>query len=357
MYTGVVIDQFRGIPHLEISGLERVNLVVGKNNVGKTTLLEALFLLVGGGNPQLPINTNAFRGLSVMTNDYWAAFFREMQISRDIQVVGHRSGLEDMAAVDELVIRPYLEKDSSIRGFSAEGYPIPITANGDSDFGASPIGLRFVYRLGHLKEEITSSIVLREGHLEAQPPRVKPENLRKGIFVNPSTRFDWKPRFDTVQRRKRHGKLVEFLRGIDSGIRDLRLNAVGLLEADIGFENALIPVNLLGGGIASALSVALAMLDADDGVVLIDEFETGLHHSIQQLLWKIVFEWAEDFRVQVFATTHSRETLQAFSQVGAGFLEGRGKVFRLERRDEGTTGVSIDREQLEVAMENQWEVR
>jgi hypothetical protein len=63
VFRSFTIRNFRGFRELDLSGLERVNLIAGRNNVGKTALLEALFLHIGANNPQLTLSINVFRGI------------------------------------------------------------------------------------------------------------------------------------------------------------------------------------------------------------------------------------------------------------------------------------------------------
>ena len=64
MYTSVRIQNFRGFEDLTVDGLTRVNLIVGKNGVGKTGLLEAVYMLEATGNPFIAQLLNEWRGLS-----------------------------------------------------------------------------------------------------------------------------------------------------------------------------------------------------------------------------------------------------------------------------------------------------
>jgi len=138
---------------------------------------------------------------------------------------------------------------------------------------------------------------------------------------------------------------------------DIRLNDVGILEVDMDLSS-LIPVNLLGGGMANFLSVALAMLDSSNGVVLIDEIENGLHYSVLHKLWQAVFRWSQELNVQVFATTHSTECIRAFhTSLGATLFESEARLFRLERRDENCRAVEYSRADLAESLESNWEVR
>lgn len=139
---------------------------------------------------------------------------------------------------------------------------------------------------GTSSDEVTkSSIFLKNGKIETQGYKEPPTRVH---FKNPSMASDWKNEFAQVQRKKRVQDVVSLLREVDSRLSDLRLNEIGLLETDIGLPK-LIPANLLGGGINKYLSVSSAMVNYENGMVLIDEFENGLNHSAQKNLWKAVF--------------------------------------------------------------------
>jgi hypothetical protein len=88
MYKSITIRNFRALTELQVDNLGPINLFVGRNNCGKTTFLEGVFLLVGGTNPRLPININGFRGLSFIIPDYWPTFFHNMQVSVPIEIQG-----------------------------------------------------------------------------------------------------------------------------------------------------------------------------------------------------------------------------------------------------------------------------
>ena len=62
MYSRISIKNFRGIGSLEVDGLRRINLIVGRNNSGKTSFLESLFLLGRAPDPHLPTRLGQMRG-------------------------------------------------------------------------------------------------------------------------------------------------------------------------------------------------------------------------------------------------------------------------------------------------------
>ncbi len=68
-----------------------------------------------------------------------------------------------------------------------------------------------------------------------------------------------------------------------------------------------IPIGSLGDGIWRMLGLILVLVRSQDGVVLIDEIDTGLHFTVLSNMWKLVYETAKRLNVQVFATTHSND--------------------------------------------------
>jgi AAA15 family ATPase/GTPase len=351
MFESVKVENLRAVTELEVQNLGQVNLFVGQNNCGKTTLLEGLFFLIGATNPKLPINANIFRGLGFLRSEWWDTFFHNLDSGSNIIVSGQvRSTKEER----KLVIRPIKQKLVTAESVSSDNVSTDVNG-GDSKPAFTPDGLELLYTASSEPAAQTQSrIVLKNDELLIEGMK---ESSMRGIFVGPSTRFDWRPRFSSVQRKKKIGELISSLKEIDSSIIDIRLNDVGILEVDMGLPS-LIPVNLLGGGMANFLSVALAMLDTKNGIVLIDEIENGLHYSMLHTLWRAVFSWSQELNVQVFATTHSNECIRAFNtSVDATLFESEARLFRIERKDENFRVVEYSKENLAESLESNWEVR
>jgi hypothetical protein len=94
-------------------------------------------------------------------------------------------------------------------------------------------------------------------------------------------------------------------------------------------------------------------------LLLIDEIENGIHHTIHSTLWRAVFRLAREHNVQVFATTHSLDCLRGFAAAVAESEENDGLAIRLEKveGEEQTGAVIIDREDLPIVVRDSIEVR
>jgi AAA15 family ATPase/GTPase len=92
-----------------------------------------------------------------------------------------------------------------------------------------------------------------------------------------------------------------------------------------------IPLNSMGDGMLCILSLILNLISAKDGFLLIDEFENGFHYSIQPKVWALIFKLAKDFNIQVFATTHSKDCVESFSEEVLKNDEIEGVLIRMSR--------------------------
>ena len=341
MFESIKIKNLRAITDLEINNLGQVNLFVGQNNCGKTTLLEGLFFLVGATNPRLPFSANTFRGLNLMSKELWRTFFHNMDVTVSIEISGEMSTTKEE---QKLLVRPLKKKARATEPAVSDFVSLEVEPS-DSKPPFIPDGLELEYTTTNNPTDKTISEIFLQGN-ELVTEGAKERDIR-GVFVNPLT----------IQRKKRIGEVISLLREIEPTISDIRLNEVGLLEFDIGLPS-LLPANLMGGGIAKFLSVALAMIDCENGIVLIDELENGLHHSAQQKIWKAIINWAQDLNVQVFATTHSNECVKAFkNSADTTLFESEAKLYRIERKEEKFRAVEYTKELLGESLESNWEVR
>jgi len=117
-----------------------------------------------------------------------------------------------------------------------------------------------------------------------------------------------------------------------------------------------IPLRALGDGVNRLVGLALALVHAKDGLLLVDEIENGIHYSVQPELWRLVFEMAASMNVQVFATTHSYDCIKAF-EAAARESEEEGVLVRLARKGDRTLVGEFDERELEIAVEGEIEVR
>jgi AAA15 family ATPase/GTPase len=353
MFKSIEINNLRAIKSLKADNFGQVNLFVGHNGCGKTSLLEGLFYLCGATNPRLPMNTNVFRGLDLINNSMWSTFFRDGELSRPIIIEAtYDNELVSLTIKPHPVSKELVETSHQDSAFLTTGGDFPKTKNKTSEKLIN--GLILEYSSPKLNALQVSEIFLEDKELNIKGKSQIPVNA---IFLSSLKMAEAKDQFGEIQRQKKKGEIIELLQEIDSRITDLSLNEIGIIEADVG-SNYLIPITLMGGGITKFLNITLAMYSFQNGVVLIDEIENGLHHSVQNKIWSAVFSLAHKLNIQVFVTTHSWECLNAFHESSQPGLFGiDSKLFRIERDENLFNCVEFTQDELKTSLENRWEVR
>jgi hypothetical protein len=118
-----------------------------------------------------------------------------------------------------------------------------------------------------------------------------------------------------------------------------------------------LPVGSAGDGLKRLLALALHLFSAKGGYLLVDEIDTGLHHSVMVDMWKLVIETARRLGVQVLATTHSLDCVRALAWVQEKNPQIASEVtlHRVERGLPSTVRYTMD--ELAIAAEHHLEVR
>lgn len=357
MFKKIIIEGLRGISNLQIDDLRQVNLLVGRNNSGKTTVLEGLFLLINPGNPELPLKINSFRDYSVLNESFWQIIFNKLNLSSNIHIYAE---LNDPNEVRDLSIAPLSEiRKTSDYHDIIKKEDIHVTGS-YSGITPSVDGLNINFSItDRKKRRYNSRITIHGPSIEGKMPKDYIEKLT-GLYVRPNIDFSELARlFSNVQVKKGISRVLKVLKKIEPEIEGLSLGSNGVIYCDVGLDR-LIPVNVMGGGILKLLFIILAISDTGNGILLIDEIENGLHHSSQEILWDAVFESAREFNTQIFATSHSMECIRAFSDSHSRSKSNDDddiRLFRIEKRKDESHVVSYDHKILQASLESDWEMR
>jgi predicted ATPase len=174
---------------------------------------------------------------------------------------------------------------------------------------------------------------------------------------------DAKRLWDKASLADKDELLLDWLRFVEPDVRDLRYisdpeSGVDLPYLKIEGERGRTPLASMGDGLTHLFHVGLAMANASGGILLIDEFENGLHWEVQEQLWRALFEAATRFGVQVFATTHSNDCIHAFIEAQKErLIPNQSCVYRLERRGDDIHARELSQSGLEAAFRQDIEVR
>jgi len=358
MYNKIIVDGLRGIKHIEIDDFKKINLFVGNNNSGKTTIIESLFLLINPSNAELPLKINRFRGYDLIDENYWRTIFNKLSINSKIEIYAEINNIKENRL---LIITPRSEIIDLQKASSMDGEKFN---SKDSYSGASPsvngLNLNFTIIKNRKSKKYLSKVYAVGPSVKVDIPKEYQEELT-GIYIGSEINFIEIARiFSKVQIKKRIPKIIKVLKRIEPSLEGLSIGLDGIIYCDIGLDR-LIPINVMGGGILRILHIVLAISDTQGGIVLVDEIENGLHYSSQKILWDAIFESALEFDVQIFATTHSLECINAFSSSYANSklsdVNDKIRLFRLEKRDDKTSVISYNDKILAASLDSGWEVR
>ncbi|WP_428115610.1 AAA family ATPase [Candidatus Poriferisodalis sp.] len=124
-------------------------------------------------------------------------------------------------------------------------------------------------------------------------------------------------------------------------------------------EDGRVPLRSLGDGAVRMFAVGVALANAANGFLLIDEAENGIHHTLQQDYWKLIFRAAREHNVQVLATTHRWDCVAGFARAACNDQESEGVALRLEPDDDdgGVRAIEYTERMLKVAADRGIEVR
>ena len=327
MLTSLGLSNYRGFQSLEIRRFARVNLIGGVNNAGKTGLLEAIYLLLQrNGNDIKQKLPGLFRARSDVNDDryFW-------------QWLSHNGTADTLTT-----IRGTIESFGEVKAFW-ESRTSPQARQGQQLFNG---GSRRFTTIAINDEQLPNWPIP-----EVFSPRPTPPVEDAQVYIRAT-----KSNADSEDR------IEELLREIDDRVKRVRAfpdeqSNQPLLHIGLQSGPAL-PAPQFGQGFNRLLRIYSAILAAEARVFLIDEMETGLHHSILPLFWKGLAALARREEVQIFATTHSREAIFTAHRVFSSEPCYDFAYHRLERSsDGGIVAMTYDQEALGGADEANFEVR
>lgn len=298
MFHNIEINRFRGIKYSKIEGLKQINLFFGKNNCGKSSLLDAFFLISGISNPKLPLNVNIIRNYRRLESSDMKLDFYSLDMSSPIVIKAENGETRELQI-------SVVESSSSKVNLLGEDNNVVST---DLD---NKYGLVLKYKVDEQAYE--SSIIMSHSSNNSLEQRIKmPAHYKEKLtcrYLNP--KFDFTTSIDglvDVIKNKDEAFIVNALRLIEPNIKDFVLSQNEVL-VDIGL-NKRIPINMMGDGARKILSILTSIYECKNGIVLIDELSNGFHYSVMKGVWRSIVSVAKKNNVQIFATTHDLDSIK-----------------------------------------------
>ncbi|MEG4967782.1 AAA family ATPase [Microcoleus sp. B6-A1] len=332
MLKEIEIQNFRCFEQIKISGFERVNLIGGKNNAGKTALLEAIFLNFAPDASSLVILRDLRRepskALEAMPDRAWDNLFYALKKDRFIVIIGK----DDNNNTDRLEIKVEINSIKNKINFE-------FMRNEDqSTWSLSPVAA------GGL---LNFRISLDEVPIIPSWLRISGKKLTEA--------------YDNARLDDKDSEVLKAFQILDPTIESVESFSIGepTLYLRRKGEKRL-PLSLFGDAINRVAEIILKLVNSEYKILLIDEIENGIHYTSQREFWRVLFRLAVELDTQIFATTHSLEMLQAFADVGLEpNQECSSAYFELAKKPKTAQiiGIRRDLETLNYALEHQKGVR
>jgi len=357
MISSIEIEGYRGFERFTMEGLGRLNLLVGTNNSGKTSALEALYLLTSQGDPYALWNVLWRRGERLPTAlpnqelDVCHLFYgHETQVGSKFTLSAKNDSPNRFVSFIIGDIKPSKKQPTLME----EPTGLALLIRGDP---TPPVAAIPLTRAGGLTAESFPSRRLRRRLPEGTSQFITSESLDSDNLIVLWNKVALTPDESLVMRA------LQFL---DSSIERIASqagptnyysgNRGGFIIKLKGREQP-IPIGSMGDGIWRMLALAIAITQCRDGVLLVDEIDTGLHYSIMSDMWRLIFNAAKEFNVQVFATTHSYDCIQSLSSVCLSDKDEDNPV-TLQRIEGGKSkSVPYSESEIVVASDREIEVR
>ena len=334
--SSLEIKNFRGLSDIKFEDVGSFNILLGGNGVGKTSILEAIFLLTGVGNASLQIMIQNLRGYVVRGFDGLSYLFHGIDVGEDMKIAAQ--------------INRNIEKISLFisaqESETSEGYQ-QIIQGGE----------------GNMKNEINKAVLEGMASTAPQTPRSlefcwiiqNPEQkdrrlsrrleiLPDGSMHTPSPAHESKLQMEESQTpaeffslfplnyseatgqvivNKKKDMLLKAMRSIDDSVVDISVQG-DTVYVDIGLKE-MVPLNMFGSGLMRAVQFVSRSIVSNTAILLIDEIENGLHYKAISGVINALLAFSTERGMQIFATTHSISVLESLREV---LSDGKWEEYR-----------------------------
>lgn len=369
MLNSLEIKNFRALEDFKVAKLGRVNLIVGKNNSGKSTVLEALRIYAGTAYRELLVDIAINHDETYQSEDIK---FNKPDTSKPFESLFTGRRLPDDET--EIVIGESTDNEQAIH----IAYRILID-NAELNLKLSETTeiVRCGVSTAHTNSQYINLIRQRAADFATKHEILSVSKNKKFISVNLSNEFsishsylfheelgitpcgfiptqlvsidELAKEWDNIVGTEHEDIVKQALRIIMPELDNIYFvqNSKAAFSAGGSQRTAKVklpnlprpvPLRSLGDGMIRILQLALKLVSAQGGFLLIDELENGLHYSIQEKVWAWLFEVAERLDIQVFATTHSWDCIESFTKVAnenkttEGVLVQMGQSVRTSNR-------------------------
>jgi AAA15 family ATPase/GTPase len=318
MITEIKIKNFKCFEDFKANGFKRVNLIAGKNNVGKTALMEACWIYEQNKN-------------SANINEAFFNMVKSIILIREFRDIANHDNFDLLKKFQGLIIK---SNNQSVKlNLEINNLDVKLEIN---DF--------------KIDASLISSDLLKKYLSDNKPKNFIPSSkINNELIIH---------LYDCIKKNRKKNQLNKYIHQFDHDILEFEIieNVSQVyLDSRKQFED----ISELGHGLKRYIAIISAILVSQNSCLFLDEIENGIHYTHLDKLWEIILTLSEKMNCQVFATTHSKDCIESYYKVSKK-MEYKNDIayIKMTRLKSGKISSSVyDYELLEIGMEENHEVR
>ncbi|WP_295295041.1 AAA family ATPase [uncultured Brachyspira sp.] len=333
MIKDLCIENFRGFDNLKIDNIKKINFLVGKNNCGKTTVLEAINLMISILDLNTAYYINAIRRIKEDPEEL-KNLFHNFDCKNNINL----NYTLDTNKNYNLIISPIIKKDN-------------LFLNGI-------VSLEYTFSTTEDKKNYKYSL---ENINSIERELLKYNHNIKGVYLSSAVEYNNLTNYlIEILKNKNEKQLIEMISFFNKNIK-----AINILKNDIYFNiegiDELVLSNIMGDGLKKYLSIILPIVANKYDTILVDEIENGLHHKTIKHLLRSILNLSKNNDIQMFFTTHSYEVLKFLSEIvndEFGDMKDTVNVINIvNTENKGFQSYNYDIDSVKELLENDSDIR
>ncbi|MDD3854558.1 MAG: hypothetical protein A3J96_00910 [Sulfurimonas sp. RIFOXYC2_FULL_36_7] len=313
LLTEIEIKDFKCFKDFKAEGLKRVNLIGGKNNVGKTAFMEACY-----------VNVSAENIKSFIGSLYGIKYMRE-----NLNILNGASKSP----------KNFIEQNNNI--FTKSNVNTASFKIKDEEGVKQYI---FEFNKQHIKVNVNNF-------------SYESEFAKTVEFIDNFGLFDSQinQSYSIIQKKDEEKLLNNILNEFDENIKSFKIIDE---KPQCKIDNEYLAITEFGDGVKHLVSIVVSLYRCENGYLFIDEIDNGIHYTKLDEIWKIILEVSKKFNVQVFATTHSKECIDSYARVAKKLEDKDTSYIKMSRLNDGSIKAGVrDYDMMQDSLEEQHELR
>lgn len=352
MVESIFLENFKCFQKLNLQNFAPITLISGKNNVGKTSLLDAIYYANKIHNPNTLLDLHITRGVplnKLSPETLWGDFI----YNRDLNV---ECKIKEVLNNHELIIQSITQKKNNsasiqIKPLEQDSYSL--------NFPSLVSKISYEQKEGTVITSIVGDNSINQNH----QGDLNIFNSINVIYLDTHSNHNSNiiEYFGKIDIAGDSNKIVEVLKMIEPPIKELSvvvLGGINQIFASTDNSPKKIPLKSMGDGLNRLMEMIITIIANPNSIILIDEIENGFHYSIHKNLWKVISKAVEISNSQLIATTHSYEFISsAVSAINENKMEKDFSYIRIDKEENNYIPKYYDAELLQATVENKVEVR